>query len=481
VSVRVAGLVAATLVAAACSSSTGPSGATSHPGINLIAGNQQTDTVQTVLNQALVVQINQSNGAPAANQIVQFQAISADTTPFPNAGDWCDPVPLLSNQPVSFVADSTDAQGQASVGIALGTRAGKARLLVRVPALGYVDTATFTVTAGAAASLVTGPDTSVYVNGTVNLHSAVLDRFGNPRTDAVTYSVLSGPAKLSGSTVTITGFGQALIAGMADSKKDTTIITGLPSGSIAASLDAGGIVTFNLDGSGYKTITSTAAGTVVWAPNGASVAFDQTQGGGTEGGSATLLSATVPAGSVSTLDNSGGSIDAWPAYSRDGSWIYYVKITNSADIWRVHPDGSGDAMVTMQATNPAQFPSPSPDGTQLAYVVPGAANVEILTLATGAQTQLGSVAAISVAWSPSSNQIAFTGAGSVIGVVNSDGTGQSFLTTAPYYPQLGWSPDGKWIIARNQSTNKIDLISVTTPNLVLPVGFTGSVGSPSWH
>lgn len=477
-SARVAGLAAVVVIAAACGSSTGPGAP--KPGIAFAAGNQQTDTVQTTLNQALVVTITPPSGVSAAGQVVQFQAISADTTGFNT--DWCDPVPLTSNQPVSFVADTANAQGQASVGIALGERAGKARLIVKVPALGYVDTATFTITAGAAASLLSGPiDTSVYVNGTVNLHTAVVDRFGNPRTDAVTYSVLSGPAKLSGSSVTVTGFGQVLIAGMAGNRKDTTYISGVPSGTIAASRDTGGIVVFNLDGSGYKTVATAAAGTVVWAPNGGSVVFDQTGIGGLNGGTASILAATVPGGVVSTLDNSGGPIDAWPAYSRDGLWIYYVKIGSTGDIWRVHPDGSGDAAVTATGQIYAQFPSPSPDGTQIVYVVEDAATVQILTVASGTSTQLGNIAAYSAAWSPNSNLIAYVSGASTINLIKSDGSGQMALTTTPYSPQISWSPDGNWIIARNGYTNKLDLISVTTPNLILPVGFTGMVGSPSWH
>lgn len=479
-SVRVAGCIAVVVASAACSSSTGPSGTPPHPGIVFVAGNQQSDSIGTTLNQALVVQVNGAGGVPAPNQIVQFQAISADTTTVSYNGDWCDPLPLTSNQPVSFVADSTDEHGQTAIDVILGGRAGKARLIVKVPAYGYVDTATFTVVAGAAASLKSGPaDTAVYVNATFPLHSAVVDRFGNPRTDSVSYTVLSGPAKVSGSNVTVTAFGRVMLSGTAGSRKDTTFVSGVPTGTIAASLDAGGIAVFNLDGSGYKTITTTAAGTVVWSPNGASVAFDQTQGGGLQFGTSSLLAATVPGGAVSTLDNSGGPTDAWPAYSRDGSWVYYVKLGSTGDIWRVHPDGTGDAAVVTSPAIFAQFPSPSPDGTQVAYVVEESGIVEILTLASGTSTQLSNITAYSVAWSPNSNLIAFVPG--TISVIHSDGTGLTPLTTTSYSPQIGWSPDGNWIIARNGTTGKLDLISVTTPNLILPVGFTGSVGSPSWH
>ena len=146
----------------------------------------------------------------------------------------------------------------------------------------------------------------------------------------------------------------------------------------------------------------------------------------------------------------------------------------------MHPDGTGDAAVTVTAGNPFQYPSPSPDGTQLVYVIPGAANVEILTLSTGVAAPLGSVLANSTAWSPNSNLIAYNANG-VISVIHSDGTGQATLTGALYAEQLGWSPDGNWIAARNLSTGKIDLISVVTPGLVLPLGFSGNMGSPTWH
>jgi hypothetical protein len=471
--------LAALIVLTACGSSTAPHGATPHPGLSFLAGNQQTDTVASVLNQALVVQVV-SNGAPATHVVVQFEGVSAADSANPYAGDWADPVPLTTNSPSSFVAESTNTSGQVSIGVAFGGRAGKAPLVVKVPQLGYVDTATFTITAGAAAGLRSGPaDTAVYANATVTLHTSVVDRFGNPRSDAVTYTVLSGPAHVSGSQVTTTAIGRVAITGKASKAVDTAYISVVPPGTMAASLDGGGIATFNLDGSNYKVITTTLAGTVAWAPSGSSLVFDQTGSGGTSGGSASLYGTTA-GGSVSVLDNSGGAIDAWPAYSRDGNWIYYIKISNGADLWRVRPDGSGDSAVTVTAGNPFQFPSPSPDGTQLVYVVPGAAYVEILNLSSGVATQLGSVLANSTAWAPNSNLIAYNAAGA-ISIIHSDGTGQTAITPNTYEFQIGWSPDGNWIVARNLSTRKIDLINVATPSLVLPLGYSVSMGSPTWH
>jgi len=480
-SVRQVSGVVLLFVVAACGTSTAPhSSSTPHPNIYFLAGNQQTDTVLAVPAQALVVLITH-NGSLVSDAVVQFEAVSAADSANPYGGDWVDIAPLSSNQPTSFVAETTNAQGKVNVDLYFGTRAGTAPLVVKVPALGYVDTAKFTVTAGSAATLRSGPaDTAVYVNGTVNLHTAVVDRFGNPRTDPVSYAVVSGPAHLSGSTVTVTAIGRVAVSGTANAATDTSYISGVPSGTMAASLDAGGIAVFNLDGSNYKTLTTTPAGTVVWAPSGSSLVFDQTTGGGTSGGGAELFGITT-GGLATVIDNSGGAIDAWPAYSHDGTWIYYKKITNSFDIWRVHPDGTADSLLSATAgSNPSEFPSPSPDGTSVVYVVPGSATVEILNLSNGVSTPLGSIVANSTAWSPSENVIAYNANG-IISTIHPDGTGQRALTGPTYEYQIGWSPDGNWIVARNLNTRKIDLISVTAPNLILPLGYTGAVDSPTWH
>jgi hypothetical protein len=479
-SVRQVSGIALLFVVGACGSSTAPHTSTPHPNIYFFAGNQQTDTVQAVPAQALVVLITH-NGSLVSNAVVQFEAVSAADSANPYGGDWVDVASLSSNQPTSFVAETTNTQGEVAVDLFYGTRAGTAPLVVKVPALGYVDTAKFTVTAGGASTLRSGPaDTAVYVNGTVNLHTAVVDRFGNPRTDPVSYAIVSGPAHLSGSTVTVTAIGRVAVSGRANKATDTSYISGVPSGTMAATLDAGGVAVFNLDGSHYKTITTQPAGTLVWAPSGSSLVFDATTGGGTSGGGPFLYGITT-SGSITAIDNSGGPTDAWPAYSHDGTWIYYTKITDSFDIWRVHPDGTADSLLSATAGSPpSEFPSPSPDGTSVAYVVPGDATVEILNLSNGVSTPLGSIVANSTAWSPNENVIAYNANG-IISTIHPNGTGQTVLTGANYEYQLGWSPDGNWIVARNINTRKIDLISVTTPNLILPLGYTGAMDSPTWH
>jgi len=65
-------------------------------------------------------------------------------------------------------------------------------------------------------------------------------------------------------------------------------------------------------------------------------------------------------------------------------------------------------------------------------------------------------------------------------IINSDGTGPSTMAPGPYGTQFDWSPDGQWIIARNTATSRLELINVAT-QLVIPLGYSGTIGSPTWH
>jgi Tol biopolymer transport system component len=466
-------------VAVACGTdSTGPH----HPASNIefVVGNHQTDTIQAALNQALVIRIGSvPAGQTPAHQVVQFVAVPVDSSNAASS-DEAYLASLTSPTPLTFVADSTDASGQASVVIILGTKAGRARIIVRVPTFGYVDTAVFTVAPGHPAALRASPaDTAVYAGGTVALHSAAVDRAGNPRTDPVTYTVMSGPATLAGSTLTVTGIGRVLVAGAANGAHDTSYASGVPAGRIAASLDDdSGIVAFNLDGSNYTRLTTTRAGTVRWSPSGTSVAFDQIAGGNGSGSPQLQL---LTGSTVTVLDNSAGSFDGWPAYSRDGTWIYYSK---DYQLWRVHPDGTGDSHIFGNGGDPVAFPGPSPDGTLVEYVSAEGGTIKVVTLSNSSITDVG-VPAQSALWSPTSNVIAYNSGyfGGSIGVVNADGSGQRLLpaaTSSGYSFVFDWSPDGHWIIARDNGSGKLILINVTS-GVLLPLGYTGHIGSPTWH
>jgi Tol biopolymer transport system component len=450
------------------------------PSILLAAGSGQQDTIGVTLPQALVVQVASSPaGGTNVGQVVQFSMIqpSGPGTAYAYVSSLANP------NPATVVVDSTDKTGRASVQIVLGTVTGVAKVQIAVPELGYLDTASFTVLPGKAVSVaVTPADTLLGIGKQVTLHGASLDRAGNKRPgDSVTYSVRYGGVTLSGSVVTTTTAGLASVVGAVGMATDSGLISVVPAGTLAAISDTGGVIMFNLDGTGFRAITRIPATDVKWAPSGTAMVFVCPRGNGVM-----PLCTSDLNGVVTTLDLSDTTADAWPFYSRDGAWIYYSRINDRRGgiIDRIHPDGS--LADTVHSVNPGDdyWASPSPDGSTLAYVELGAGNLRKLTIATGAVVDLG-IVAHSPAWSPNSDVIAYLasdGGSGAIGLAHSDGSGQRELGTAlnQYDFDIDWSPDGQWIVGRNAFTARIDLINVTTGQ-IMPLTFTGLVGSPAWQ
>jgi hypothetical protein len=470
---RTCGLTAALLTAIACGSSKATSPVFSRAPIAFPVGNGQTDTIQSVLTQALIVRVGSGPAGSGAHQIVRFQSVL-------DSGTYRVLVePLSGGPPSSFVAETTDASGQAAVVIAFGIDEGPGQLVVNVPALGYLDTARYTVLPGNAYAMQTMPnDTAAYLGGTVGLRTSVVDRFGNTRTDPVTFVVVGGPGSINGKTLTVNSYGPILVAGIADGLVDTTTVYGVPKGRIAAAGDVTNIWSFNLDGSDFTQISPVSAGTLKWAPNGSSLVFDQTVNG--LYGAIDQLQSVTTSGQLTTIANSGAVALAYPQYSRDGTWIYYDEYSATQPMWRVHPDGTGNATVNMLSPESLQFPSPSFDGTKVSYILSGGAgDLKVLTLSSGAAVDLG-VHGIADVWSPTRNVIAYVTLNNAMALINSDGSGQTTIAPGPYGPQFDWSPDGQWIIARNTATTRVEVINVAS-QLVIPLGYTGTVGSPTWH
>ncbi|HLZ10006.1 MAG TPA: hypothetical protein VKT80_15560, partial [Chloroflexota bacterium] len=317
------------------------------------------------------------------------------------------------------------------------------------------------------------------------------DRYGNPVGQTVSWAV-SGPATLSGSTVTATGYGTIKVqASIHDSVADTLTIGVVPRGTVAGltTIDHNDeIIGFNLDGShGTGFAFLSPGGTTHWAPNGASIVFDQ--------GPLDIpqqIASVTPSGQVSILvDATGGTatgpLVASPIYSRDGSVIYYADYRVANSLWRVHPDGSGDSAVTMQVPEPVWSPSPSPDGTQIAYIATNyygpSGTVKVLDVATGAATSLG-VQATWISWSPNSDVIAYITPTYVLGLIHASGAGNTSLSTGVSGP-FEWSPDGQWLIVNgprvvNATTGAIIPVFYYSQSVQFGVTQQYEVFSPTW-
>lgn len=121
---------------------------------------------------------------------------------------------------------------------------------------------------GAAARLGFQPaDTGVRVGGSVALRAAVLDRYGNRRTDPVTYETSA-----SGITVTPTGqvsgvsTGRYAVRARAADRTDSGYVAVVPQGVLAVAVvrDSGGVAMLNLDGTGYQWLGRSGPDGVPW-------------------------------------------------------------------------------------------------------------------------------------------------------------------------------------------------------------------------
>lgn len=464
---------------AACTSATAPHVT---PGIEVTAGAGQSDTIDATLPQPLVIEVHAPSGASGGFQPIVFQGLSPRPGILSNA---FVQGPHNSQGPTSYEQDTTDIGGHLSVRVTLGFVGGPARLVVSAPMLNLVDTVTFTVLPGAAVMLVVNPDTVVYLGASFHLDAVNEDGPGNPRPqDSVALKVLSGPLTLSGHLATPTAYGRAFVRASSQLAEglqavDTLIVTIVPQGTLMAGLAFGsGIATFDLDGSAFRVLTNVDVASVRWAPSAARAVFGEANDNGNYGGPIGLVDI---AGNVRMLDSApSGSLDVSPTFSRDGAWIYFARATASDTIWRLHADGTGIAAVHAQTAGSYFWPSPSPDGSELAVVDLDSNLLEVLNVSSGAITNLD-IQAQAPQWSPDSDLIAYLAASSPpgpIAVVHADGTGARVVAAGPYAANFDWSPDGKWLVAWDAGTQRLEVVSADS-GLVLPLDYASEALSPT--
>ena len=485
-----AGFALATgLTAGSC----GDHGTGTEPGLSsltLLRGDGVTDTVLSLPAQALVVEVRGEGGALVSGTVVRFQALTIEGANPYLLGVYVAPV--TSQNFGSFVADSTDSRGRSSVLVQLGTRAGAAKLLVSVPEFGLQDTARFTVLPGKGTLVIVQPkDTALYVGRGFQSRATVGDRFGNPRSDPVSYSAGSTTISIT-SSGRVTGggnFARAFYTANAQGGTDTGWVSVVPQGTLAAlQVDslAGhgpGIVTFNLDGSGYSWIGRGGSyynAAPSWAPSGTTLAF-----GGNPGFQTWLYSSDLSGNERALLasGDSGLTIASWPAYSHDGTYIYFSGATTANfGLWRANADGTEPHLLYTDPSGLAWRSSPSPDGTRLAFTNASTypAGVQVYTLATGSVSSWA-VVGHTPRWSPANETVAFvTPYGGSVFVMSSDGTGVRQVTrVGRFYGEtsLTWSPDGVWLAVRGPAS--LELVNVAT-GTTLPLGYSTSFIEPAW-
>ena len=452
---------------------------TGTPGLRVVSGEGVEDTIWAPLPARLVVELRDERGVPAAGERVYFQGLGRPGSPN-------DPTMELQGPFGYSIAAlvTTDSLGMVSVGGRMGLIAGPGAILARSDRLGYADTARYTVRVGAPARLqVTPADSALFPGRTLALRTAIADRGRNPLTGAVSFSVLEGPVSVNAAGV-VSGvtYGTARVEGRIGIAVDTMRVVVVPEGAMVA-VSGDGMILMNFDGTAKRVLGGSGRGPA-WSPSGDRLVYQS------EAFSGTLVTRTLTGPPTPLIAQETSGWHHWPQYSRDGQWVYYFSSAPNEPqtIWRVRADGTGLQKVSPSGNQFEGHPSPSPDGTRIAYFVGGGLETYIHVRDLGTGQQSGRLArGHAPTWSPMADLIAFNelGAGpagefpAAIAVVKPDGTGLRRVSAPGHLYDFSprWSPDGRWIIA--SAYGKVHLIQVET-GLTIELPFLESVRSVDW-
>jgi hypothetical protein len=467
------------------------------PRIGVVSDISRTDTIDAESSKQIVIAISDSTGG-LRNEVT----VNIAGTPVPG-GDMG--MLVIDQNGGANSSTSLVSSGQASFLVIFGRRAGHWPIVITVPELKLADTLWFTVKPGAPAYITLRPaQAAILVGGTYQQSASVIDRGGNAPDPAprLTFSSADRAVTVSAGSGVVTGaaYGLAGIKVTSGILNETAQVSVVPTGRLATILTPPGVTDLTItvlgtDGSGPKSYPAPQdASAAAWSPDATTIYYVGT----TRVANPTqrIYSLAVSDGSISPLISdtvsalSGAKLIS-PAVSFDGTWIYFATQIaqngpTSGEIWRAHPDGTGAERFVSGSVAGSPYvvrtsPSPSPDGTRLAYVekttspTTTANDIKILDLQSGNTLTISGSGADEIRWSPTGERIATKG-GAGLYVVNADGSGLTqLIQNVDYFTGLDWSPDGRWILANiyGQAT----ILEPTTTGLRLPLSLRGVVAS----
>jgi Tol biopolymer transport system component len=271
-------------------------------------------------------------------------------------------------------------------------------------------------------------------------------------------------------------FGAALLAGCSDSM---AVREGLIPRMTFGAITDSGVVMANADGSGFRVLAPATPGyvsyTTDWDPAGKRLAYDSYGGYG------------YYPGGIGTVDVNGNATGIGyglhPEFSPDGAWIYVDQLAYGLGIYRHRGDGSGSEERVGDSLPKGESPSLSPEGMRLVFSAGDGRKLVIANIATGEWSYVDGAIGTSPAWSPDGWRIAYVGSDSAsLHTVAPDGSDNRRVGDdgSSYDAGIDWSPDGKWIIVRNATRDRLELIELTT-GTVFPLPNTAGYRGPSWR
>ncbi|HJQ52440.1 MAG TPA: hypothetical protein VJ825_01240 [Gemmatimonadaceae bacterium] len=449
----------------------------------------RADTIDAEPSARMVIEVTGPDGRLNHNVVVNVAGIPSPADP--------EQLGMLAMDTLGTQLGSIalTTSRQTSFRVKFGRRAGPAAIRITVPELELADSISFTVMPGDPAFIRLEPgDTAVMIGNSFTQDAIIIDRGGNDLGLHATFSssspavTVASTGKVDGSAVGRAGIAVRYVA-PSGLLQETAMVSVVPRGEIAQAISApGATVTSAIgirrtDGTMVRSYpTPQAPFEPIWSADATKIYYAGTD---QQTNSQRLYSLNIADGAIQpivpdTVSALNGRFLAWPAASRDGMWIYFTaqEPGNFSSVWRIHPDGTGAEKLVGDAPPPGDFrfrncPTPSPDGTRLAYTEKSvtANDVDVLDLTTRAVTVITGTGADEVRWSPTGNRLATRG-GAGLYVVNPDGSGlREIAGPISYFGGLDWSPDGAFISVKMDSKPNI----VDPDNgLFLPVPLDGS-------
>jgi hypothetical protein len=490
-------VVAVILFGWACSDApTTPTGP--HAGLNIQAERMLVDTV-TAPPVVVHVLVRDESNQPVSGAIVTFTRRYMVPV-----GEVFSLSSTSSDFPAGAAKDTSDADGDAAVRLWRGIRPGTGYLYVEArfqadTAIVLQDSVLLTTEAGLPAGFAISPrDTALYDGGSASIIAGPVDRFENPLPGAVHLAAGTDGITVEGNTVhAAAGPSRQVVRVTYETLVDSAMISIVPRGVIAVRSmrhtgpDSGFVFALlALDGSDYRFLLPStdprafSASDPQWGHDGQYLLFS--------GNSPLSLYRMAMDGSIAPIP-----VDPVVKYyfrpkeTADGAWMFFEGAPEDLlerHIYRARSDGSQLLRILPEMSTPRHyggFPSPSPDGSQMAYSTDqekdewGNTTVQLLDIPSGTVRSLG-VGGTRPSWSPTGEWIAF-GDGAQLYVIHPDGTGLRQISAdgEGYQPWTSWSPDGKWLVTEHYGPY-IELIEVAT-GLRLPLMFTGYLGAPAWR